>query len=91
MSCSRSSWSAAGRSTTSTRPQGASTAVFAATSPRLDSYGGTYLKDNEISLLDQPTPINFTDHDVPSYVVPHALDAGSAERLWTLSEDLIKH
>jgi hypothetical protein len=41
------------------------------------------LKDNEISLLDQPIPINFTDHDIPSYVVRHALDPESAERLWT--------
>ncbi|MFC6157125.1 SDR family NAD(P)-dependent oxidoreductase [Kribbella jiaozuonensis] len=74
-----------------TPSQGASTAVFAATNPQLESYGGTYLKDNEISLLDEPTPINFTDHDVRSYVVPHALDPESADRLWTLSEELIKH
>jgi hypothetical protein len=43
------------------------------------------------SLLDQPTPINFTDPDVRSYVVPHAVEPESADRLWTLSEDLIKH
>jgi len=74
-----------------TPSQGASTTVFAATNPQLESHGGTYLKDNEISRLDQPTPIDFTDHDVPSYVVPHALDPQSADRLWTLSEELIKH
>jgi hypothetical protein len=57
----------------------------------LDGHGGTYLKDNEISPLDTPTEIDFHTQDVRSDVVPHAIDPDSAERLWSLSEDLIKH
>lgn len=75
-----------------TAAQGASTAVFAATSPLLDGHGGTYLKDNDISPLDTPTEIDFHHtQDVRSDVVPHAVDPESATRLWTLSEELIKH
>lgn len=74
-----------------TAEQGASTAVFAATSPLLDGHGGTYLKDNEISPLDRHTETNFHNPDVRSDVVPHAIDPDSAQRLWSLSEDLIKH
>lgn len=73
-----------------TAAQGASTAVFGATSPLLEGHGGTYLKDNEVSPLDTPTEIDFHAQDVRSDVVPHAVDPDSAERLWSLSEDLIK-
>ncbi|MGW7687270.1 SDR family NAD(P)-dependent oxidoreductase [Kribbella sp. NPDC054772] len=74
-----------------TARQGASTSVFGATNPQLDAHGGTYLKDNEISPLDPTTETNFHDQNVRSDVVPHAVDPNSAERLWTLSEQLIKH
>ncbi|GAA2834688.1 SDR family NAD(P)-dependent oxidoreductase [Nonomuraea rubra] len=71
--------------------QGASTSVFAATSPLLAGIGGVYLKDNDISPLGAPRPIDFgAEEDVPSDVVPHALDPESAQRLWTLSEQLLK-
>lgn len=71
--------------------QGASTSVFAATSPLLDGTGGVYLKDNDVSPLDEdPQPIDFTsDREPPSTVVPHAIDPASAERLWALSSDLV--
>jgi len=73
-----------------TPPQGASTSVFAATSPLLADIGGVYLKDNDISPLDTPRPIAFgTEQDVPSDVVPHAVDPESARRLWELSERLL--
>jgi hypothetical protein len=39
-----------------TPQQGASTSVFAATSPLLAGIGGVYLKDNDISPLDTPRP-----------------------------------
>ncbi|GAA3111332.1 NAD(P)-dependent dehydrogenase (short-subunit alcohol dehydrogenase family) [Kribbella aluminosa] len=71
--------------------QGASTAVFGATSPLLEGHGGTYLKDNDISPLDLVGKTDFHDPDVRSYVVPHAVDPESAVRLWNLSEDLVKH
>jgi NAD(P)-dependent dehydrogenase (short-subunit alcohol dehydrogenase family) len=75
-----------------TPQQGASTTVFAATSPLLAEIGGVYLKDNDISPLDTPRPINFgTEQDIPpSTVVPHAVDPTSAQRLWELSERLLE-
>jgi NAD(P)-dependent dehydrogenase (short-subunit alcohol dehydrogenase family) len=74
-----------------TPQQGASTSVFAATSPLLAEIGGVYLKDNDISPLDTPRPINFgAEQDIPSDVVPHAVDPESAQRLWELSERLLE-
>ncbi|XVQ06267.1 SDR family NAD(P)-dependent oxidoreductase [Spirillospora sp. CA-255316] len=71
--------------------QGASTSVFAATSPLLAEIGGVYLKDNDISPLDTPRPIDFgAQEDIPSDVVPHAVDPESARRLWELSERLLQ-
>jgi NAD(P)-dependent dehydrogenase (short-subunit alcohol dehydrogenase family) len=76
---------------TKTPQQGASTSVFAATSPLLADIGGVYLKDNDISPLDTPRPINFgAEQDIPADVVPHAVGPESAQRLWELSERLLK-
>lgn len=75
------------------RPQqGASTIVFAATSPLLAEIGGAYLKDNDIGPLDDdPSPIAFgTEEIVSSDVAPHAVDPESAQRLWELSERLLE-
>ncbi|MFD4636199.1 SDR family NAD(P)-dependent oxidoreductase [Lentzea sp. NPDC058436] len=74
-----------------TPEQGAATSVFAATSPLLADIGGVYLKDNDVSPLDTPRPIDFgAEQDIPADVVPHAVDPESARRLWELSEQLIK-
>ncbi|TDD44643.1 SDR family NAD(P)-dependent oxidoreductase [Nonomuraea terrae] len=75
-----------------TPQQGASTSVFAATSPLLDGIGGVYLKDNDISPLDEdPKPFDMAGGEFPSTdVVAHALDPESARRLWKLSEELLK-
>lgn len=74
-----------------TPEQGASTTVFAATSPLLSDIGGVYLKDNDVSPLDDdPRPIDFGTEPVVSSVVPYAVDPGSARRLWELSERLIE-
>ncbi|GAB3981397.1 SDR family NAD(P)-dependent oxidoreductase [Plantactinospora veratri] len=74
-----------------TPQQGASTSVFAATSPLLAGIGGVYLKNNDISPLGTPKPIHFgVEQDIPSDVVPHAVDPESARRLWELSERLVK-
>jgi NAD(P)-dependent dehydrogenase (short-subunit alcohol dehydrogenase family) len=74
-----------------TPQQGASTSVFAATSPLLAGIGGVYLKDNDISPLDTPKPINFgAEDDIPADVVPYAVDPESARRLWELSVRLLQ-
>ncbi|MCD9586383.1 SDR family NAD(P)-dependent oxidoreductase [Streptomyces sp. 8ZJF_21] len=72
--------------------QGAATIVFAAASPLLAEIGGVYLKDNDISPLDEdPAPLTFgTEQDPPSDVVPHAIDPRSAQRLWEVSEELTR-
>ncbi|MFI5707474.1 SDR family NAD(P)-dependent oxidoreductase [Kribbella sp. NPDC051620] len=58
---------------------GASTSVWAATSPQLDGQGGVFCEDCEIAELS-------TD-DAPG-VRPYAVDPASAARLWTLSAEL---
>lgn len=71
-----------------TPQQGASTIVFAATSPLLDRIGGVYLTDNDISPLDdEPRPI--TAAGPPAEVMSHSIDPRSARRLWKLSEQLL--
>jgi NAD(P)-dependent dehydrogenase (short-subunit alcohol dehydrogenase family) len=74
-----------------TPQQGAATIVFAATSPLLAEIGGVYLKNNDISPLDDdPKPLTFGPEGiVSSDVVPHAIDPKSAQRLWELSTQLL--
>ena len=72
-----------------TPSQGASTVVFAATSPMLAGIGGVYLKDNDVSPLDD-APRELTADYIPAEVVSHSIDPVSAERLWALSERLLE-
>lgn len=76
-----------------TPEQGAATIVFAATSPLLADVGGVYLKDSDVSPLDEdPRPVDLTGadaDDVPADVVPHSIDPVSARRLWDLTERLL--
>ncbi len=72
-----------------TPQQGASTVVFAATSPLLDGLGGVYLKDNDISPLDDQ-PSQLTADRIPAEAASHSIDPDSAERLWTLSERMLR-
>ncbi|MEV4805776.1 oxidoreductase [Nonomuraea sp. NPDC049421] len=65
-----------------TPEQGAATAVWAATSPLLDAYGGAYCQDCDIA---DPA---VTDDMLIGGVKPWATDPGSAARLWTLSAEL---
>lgn len=69
--------------------QGASTVVFAATSPLLTGIGGVYLKDNDVSALDDE-PRQLTADCIPAEAASHSIDPRSAERLWTLSERMIE-
>jgi NAD(P)-dependent dehydrogenase (short-subunit alcohol dehydrogenase family) len=68
-----------------TPDQGASTIVFAATSPLLDDVGGVYLKDNDIARLDDENrPL--TAEDIPSEACSSSVSPASATRLWDLSK-----
>lgn len=60
---------------------GAATAVWCATSPQLSGIGGVFCEDCDISPPAGDTPY--------VGVHPHAIDMGSAERLWTLTEQLL--
>jgi NAD(P)-dependent dehydrogenase (short-subunit alcohol dehydrogenase family) len=72
-----------------TRQQGASTIVFAATSPLLAEIGGIYLNNNDVSQLnDEQPPV--TAQEISGDVVSHSIDPQSAQRLWDLSEQLLK-
>ncbi|SHN61335.1 SDR family NAD(P)-dependent oxidoreductase [Erythrobacter sanguineus] len=63
-----------------TIPQGAATSCWAATAPELEGAGGVYCEDCHVAAVD--------DQSSASGVRSYALDAQSAERLWTLSEQL---
>lgn len=65
-----------------TPEQGAATSIYAAVSPDLEGVGGKYLEDCAIAKpWSQDAPM--------TGVLPYALDPGSAERLWALSEEMI--
>ena len=72
-----------------TPQQGASTIVFAATSPLLAEIGGVYLKDNDISRLDDESR-TLTADAIPAEVASHSIDPQSARRLWEMSEQMLK-
>ncbi|MGB5949080.1 MAG: oxidoreductase [Parvibaculum sp.] len=64
-----------------TPAQGAATSVWAATAKELQGIGGLYLED-----CAEAAPWK---EDAPwSGVLPHALDAEAAERLWSVSEEM---
>jgi NAD(P)-dependent dehydrogenase (short-subunit alcohol dehydrogenase family) len=62
-------------------PQGAATTIWAATSSLLKDIGGVYLEDVEVATLN-------TDTSKFSGVKSYSFDKDSAEKLWTLSEEL---
>ena len=62
-------------------PQGAATSVWAATAAELEGHGGVYLENCAIAEPAQP--------DSEGGVEPYALDSSGADRLWSLSEQLV--
>lgn len=70
-----------------TTAQGASTQVFAATSPLLNNLGGAYLEDNDIVPLVPIAPLNIQAYT--KGVHAYAIDDNDAKRLWELSEQIL--
>ena len=62
-------------------PAGAATSCYAATSSDLDGLGGVYLEDCHVAEVN--------DTEEHNGVRSYALDSDNAERLWTLSEQLV--
>jgi len=72
-----------------TPAQGASTIVFAATSPLLRDIGGVYLTDNDIAPLnDDMQPLS--SGTIPTDAASHSINPDDAQRLWALSEWLLR-
>ncbi|SDX70965.1 SDR family NAD(P)-dependent oxidoreductase [Paenibacillus sp. CF384] len=67
-----------------TGEQGAATAVWCAVSPMLNDMGGVYCEDGDIA---EVVP---ADSQLPRGVRPWAIDPVSAEKLWTISEELLQ-
>ena len=67
-----------------TPAEGASTSVWAATSPQLYGVGGLFLED-----LQQSTPLDEAAPNPLFGYKPYALDPESARQLWAMSEALV--
>jgi NAD(P)-dependent dehydrogenase (short-subunit alcohol dehydrogenase family) len=65
-----------------TIPAGAATSVWAATAAELEGKGGLYLEDCQIGELKE-------EEGASSGYLSYALNPASAEKLWTLSEQLV--
>lgn len=72
--------------------QGAATQVWCAISPTLNGFGGLYCENCDIAPLDsrESTAVRATGRSRHDGVAPHALNLEAAERLWILSEALLK-
>jgi NAD(P)-dependent dehydrogenase (short-subunit alcohol dehydrogenase family) len=72
-----------------TIPQGAATSVWAATSPSLNTIGGVYCEDGDIAeLLYADASVQTAAKLHQSGVQQYSLDEKSAQRLWTLTEEM---
>jgi NAD(P)-dependent dehydrogenase (short-subunit alcohol dehydrogenase family) len=72
--------------------QGAATIVWCATSPQLDGMGGVYCENCDIATLESDDPVTgwkLGDSRRHSGVMPYAVDPEAADRLWSLSEQLL--
>ena len=62
---------------------GASTSIFAATSPLLEGIGGVYCEDCDVADLANENSQRY------AHVRPYAIDTDAADRLWAMSETMI--
>lgn len=76
-----------------TLSQGAATTIWCATNPLLNDLGGVYCENSEVAVLDNlKTNVSIEniegEQKMHMSVMPYALEKSSAEKLWTLSEEL---
>ncbi len=69
--------------------QGAATSVWCATSPQLDGMGGVYCQNSDIAPLVSEEIAANQFGSMALGVMPHAVDPQAADRLWSLSEQLL--
>jgi NAD(P)-dependent dehydrogenase (short-subunit alcohol dehydrogenase family) len=72
--------------------QGAATIVWCATNPQLDGMGGVYCENCDIATLEPVDPVTglkIGDSRRHSGVMAYAVDPEAADRLWSLSEQLL--
>lgn len=72
--------------------QGAATQVWCATHPQLDTLGGVYCENVEVAQIVPASERSGWASDDSTRkvgVMPHAIDPGSADQLWALSEALL--
>jgi NAD(P)-dependent dehydrogenase (short-subunit alcohol dehydrogenase family) len=72
---------ASGAAVFKTPEQGAATSVLVASAPQLEGVGGRYFEDCQESGLNEP--------GTRTGVAAHAIDPESAERLWTVTTELV--
>jgi NAD(P)-dependent dehydrogenase (short-subunit alcohol dehydrogenase family) len=72
----------AGQFKVKTVPTGAATSVYAATAPELAERGGVYLDDCQVAAVND-------DESTPGGVRSYAIDPEAAQRLWTVSEEMV--
>jgi NAD(P)-dependent dehydrogenase (short-subunit alcohol dehydrogenase family) len=73
--------------------QGAATQVWCATSPGLANIGGVYCENVEVARVVPPEERGDWKRDDSTRkvgVMPHAIDTANAERLWALSETMLR-
>ncbi|SHH77187.1 NAD(P)-dependent dehydrogenase, short-chain alcohol dehydrogenase family [Chryseolinea serpens] len=69
--------------------QGAATSVWCATSPQLNDIGGVYCENTDVAELDLGNIEHHYDDPMSLRgVQPYSVDAGNAEKLWALTEEL---
>ncbi|UWX62494.1 SDR family NAD(P)-dependent oxidoreductase [Chryseobacterium oranimense] len=73
-----------------TIPQGAATTIWCATSPALQNIGGVYCENCDIAEIDLgQIEHRFDEPETIRGVQPYSIDKDNAERLWTLSEEML--
>lgn len=73
-----------------TIPQGAATTIWCAVSPQLNEIGGVYCENCDIAEIDEgQIEHRFEEPATIRGVQPYSIDKNNAERLWTLSEEML--